>query len=43
MGNLIVKLDGAAKLLHSGREGHYTLNSIPVNRNRNWIQDQDQG
>jgi hypothetical protein len=38
--NLIVTLDGNAKLAHSIREGHYILTSIPVNGKQCWIQEQ---
>ena len=39
-GNLIVTLDGDAKLYHSNREGHYILTSTPVNGKQYWIQEQ---
>ena len=37
---MIVALDGGTKLIHSTREGHYILTSIPVNGKQCWIQEQ---
>ena len=37
LGNLIVTLDGDAKLAQPNVEGLYILTSIPVNGKQNWI------